>query len=77
MLRVCRWFDLRREAEAFYGIPVTPQACPRGGHKWYKPMALDQAVLPLQDLPFVVPDDSLDRYVPIDEARYIGDSYNR
>jgi hypothetical protein len=72
----CRWFALRQEAEAFYGIPTNPNACPRGGHKHYQPMQLQQAVMPYDRLPFVLPDDSLDRYVPIPEAKYTGSRYN-
>lgn len=67
---------MRQEAEAFYGIPVNPKACPRGGHKHYQPMALHSAVLPVEKLPFCVPDDSSDRYVPIREAKYQSNQYH-
>jgi hypothetical protein len=39
-------------------------------------MQLDRAALPYDTLPFVVPDESPDRYVPIAEAMYTGDKYN-
>lgn len=73
-----RWFQLREEAEVFYGIPVNPLACPvkGGGANKYQPMALQAATLPVRDLPFFLPDDSPDRFVPIDEAKYTGDKYN-
>jgi len=73
-----RWFQLREEAEAFFGIPVNPLACPvkGGGANKYQPMALQSATLPVRALPFFVPDDSPDRFVPIAEAKYVGDKYN-
>jgi hypothetical protein len=39
-------------------------------------MQLQEAVMPYERLPFVVPDDSLDRYVPIPDAKYTGSRYN-
>ena len=41
-----RWFDLRREAEDFYEVPVTHVPCPKGGHDGYIPMQLDNAAFP-------------------------------
>jgi hypothetical protein len=41
------WFEFRKEAEIYYGLNGVEQlVCPRGGHKWYKPMQLDYARLP-------------------------------
>ena len=64
-----QWFKLRKEAEKFYSIPSVPQACPRGGHKWYKPMQLTNAVMPSSQTLFM-PDDSPDRLPPTKEALF-------
>ena len=64
-----RWFKLRKEAEKFYSLPSIPQACPKGGHKWYKPMQLANAVMPSTQTLFV-PDDSPDIFLPIKEALF-------
>lgn len=38
-----RWFQLRREAETFFNITMNPNPCPRGGHKFYQHMELQNA----------------------------------
>eukprot|EP00601_Ochromonadales_sp_CCMP2298_P021504 CAMPEP_0173318478 /NCGR_PEP_ID=MMETSP1143-20121109/27679_1 /TAXON_ID=483371 /ORGANISM="non described non described, Strain CCMP2298" /LENGTH=103 /DNA_ID=CAMNT_0014261727 /DNA_START=4 /DNA_END=312 /DNA_ORIENTATION=+ len=58
------WFTLRGEAEAFFDMPVT-KACPKIGKQHYIRMNLTRARMPLDKLPFVVPDDSPDRIDPI------------
>lgn len=55
---------------------MNPNACPRGGHKFYQPMELNGARLPVETLPFVKPDDSADRFVPIRESKYISNQYH-
>jgi hypothetical protein len=71
---VYRWFALRKEAEEFYNIQVNPDACPKGGHKWYQPMKLEGATMP--PVPFLVPDDSSDRYDPIPQSKYTSTKYD-
>lgn len=73
-----RWFELRREAEEFYSLPVTPDACPKGGPKHYVPMALEHARFPYNSTRTrrVVPDDSREFWAPIAEGRYTSDRYN-
>lgn len=73
-----RWFSLRQEAEIYYNLPITKNPCPRGGHKHYKPMQLDKVQLPLYNETelYRVSDHSLDRYIPIKEAKYISNHYN-
>ncbi len=73
---VRRWFELRKEAELFYNLPVVDNACPKGGPKHYVPMALDGAQFPAQKAANVVPDDSRERFDPIAEGRYTSDRYN-
>jgi hypothetical protein len=63
------WFALRKEAEAFFDMKVT-HACPKIGKQNYLKMDLSHAVMPLDKLPFVVPDDSPDRIEPIAEGGY-------
>jgi hypothetical protein len=41
-----RWFELRRGAEEFLGLPVIPNPCPKGGENAYIPMKLSDAKLP-------------------------------
>lgn len=82
-----RWRDLRREAEELYGVKVVQDACPKGGRKNYIAMDLDKARLPVNlaehskfsEGPIelrIVPDDSLGRYNPVEEARYTGVQYD-
>jgi hypothetical protein len=70
LLPLCSWFALRTEAEDFFNMPITPQACPRIGTQHYQRMDLTHARMPYNQVPFVVPDDSPDRIEPIPEARY-------
>jgi hypothetical protein len=77
-----RWFELRSEAEAFYGIPSSNRACnPGGGHKNYHIMSLEKAHFPLdsevkQYYQNVIPDDSLSRFDPLEESLYAGTHYD-
>ena len=64
-----RWYELRAGAEAWYGVPVAENACPKGGHKHYVHMQLAGARLP-QDNAFFVPDTSLDRLEPTAAGRF-------
>lgn len=41
-----QWFETRKKAEEFYGVPVNPNPCPTGGRKWYKPMDFQGAKFP-------------------------------
>ena len=45
-----RWFELRRGAEEFLGLPVVPNPCPKGGENAYIPMKLSDAKLPDDDV---------------------------
>ncbi len=45
-----RWFELRRGAEEFLGLPVVPNPCPKGGENAYIPMKLSDAKLPNDDV---------------------------
>lgn len=74
-----RWFALRREAERFYNLPPVDNACPRGGPKFYVPMALSAARFPRDDalvVDHVVPDDSRGRIDPVAEGGYLSDRYH-
>lgn len=42
----CRWFELRREAESFYGLEPTPKACTARGKRNYVTMDLENAKIP-------------------------------
>ena len=71
------WFRLRKEAEVYYGIPVTPNACDGSGKTRYIPMAFSDARAgssgSIIQLP--VPDDS-PSYLkpPKPESRYREDT---
>lgn len=71
ILRFFRWFELRKEAEAFFHIPVTPNACPKGGHKHYIPMQLEGAYLSYNESDHIVPDDSKEFWEPPPEAKFV------
>eukprot|EP01038_Epipyxis_sp_PR26KG_P010758 gene10758-14448_t len=74
-----KWFELRNEAEAFYGVPVV-KGCTKLGHpKHYIKMNLDDAIMPKNHTLAIriVPDDSLDRIEPMKPvSRYITSSYD-
>ena len=72
------WFELRREAENFYGLQSIKTACPKGGKQNCIPMKLDQVKLDSEVMKkyHVIKDDSLDRYDPIETAKYMGHSYD-
>lgn len=78
-----RWFQLRAEAENFYGIadPIS-QACLGAGHAKYYKMLLARAKVDKNGpmgylLKNVVPDDSPNRMDPImPESRYIFNHYD-
>ena len=66
---------------------MVQDACPKGGRKNYIAMDLDKARLPVNlaehskfsEGPIelrIVPDDSLGRYNPVEEARYTGVQYD-
>ena len=44
-----RWFELREEAEGYFGMPVQRKPCGGGNNdkKKYIPMAIDKAILPV------------------------------
>jgi hypothetical protein len=63
-----RWFAMRKETEAYYGIPVIDKACAKGGHKQYKYMQLDDAKLPV--VSNFIHDDSPDVLYPIYNSGY-------
>ena len=69
-----KWFELRKLAEEFYGVPVTADACPHGGHKFYKQMQLDNAKLPA--FTGFVPDDSPGFLKPTEESRFLTEDYD-
>jgi hypothetical protein len=68
-----RWFALRKEAEAFYNIPVTPSACNGNGNgvARYNRMAIDRAVFPGHQH---TPDESPDTLLPIGNAGFRPDA---
>jgi len=47
-----KWFELRREAERFFDLPVIAEPCPHGGEKYYQPMQLSKAKLPSEEVSF-------------------------
>lgn len=63
-----RWFEMRKETESFYSIPVIDKACPKGGHKQYKYMHLENAKLPI--ISNFIYDDSPDVLFPIGNSGY-------
>jgi len=63
-----KWFELRKGAEMFYGIPVNENPCPKGGHKAYQLMDISRAITPKVE--FLVPDNSPDRLLPIGNSGY-------
>jgi hypothetical protein len=73
-----KWFALREEAEAFYGIPAEEKPCggPRGGR--YRKMRLDGAAMPDDSAMFLpVPDESPSLLEPpFPESRYVGHIYD-
>ena len=70
-----RWFEIRKSAEAFYGIPVNNNLCLKGGRKFYKPMELTIATFPTNQTNFIF-DDSPDLLKPPPESRYITEDYD-
>ena len=68
-----RWFDLRKQAEVFYGVEQVNGACHRYSNK-YIPMKLDFAKMPI--LPNFIFDDSPDRIKPTAVSRFITEDYD-
>jgi hypothetical protein len=64
-----RWFELRKEAEAFYGMDVIDQPCPAIGKHNYVTMTIDKASLKTEEMAkkgiTFKPDDSPDILKPI------------
>ena len=50
-----RWFDLRQEAEGYFGMPVQPKPCGGKNGKKYIPMFIDKATLPVSRLAITLP----------------------
>lgn len=66
-----RWFELRKKAEAFYGLQPVEKAC-TGGHGTYQMMKLEVAKLP----PGIFrPDDSPDFLGPVGNHGFLSDEY--
>lgn len=76
-----RWFQLRDEAESFYGIKSEQGFCKGIGMKKYVNMGLDHASFPTSG-PYahlaqnVIADDSPDRIEPLEESLYISKNYD-
>ncbi len=75
------WFDLRNEAEEFYGIKSIEGSCKGIGMKHYITMHLEQAKFPKSGkykhlTRNVIPDESPDRIEPLKESMYISDQYD-
>ena len=68
-----RWLELRKRAEAFYGLPVLPKACLKG-HGTYQMMRLDLASMPVAE--GYIPDDSPDWLEPIGNHKYLTPQYD-
>ena len=68
-----RWFELRKEAEAFYGITPVSRACHGFGGRRYARMTIDGASFPADQLPYA-PDDSPDVMLPIGNAGFRPDA---
>jgi hypothetical protein len=80
-----RWFELQQEAELFYGIVDSKKqlvtACKGGAPKDYRQMELMKADLNRKGpyghlLQNVIPDDSADRFDPLEESMYVGNKYD-
>lgn len=68
-----RWFQLRLEAESFFGLNPIQKPCPNG-HGSYVHMDLETARMPA--LANLLPDDSPDFLAPIGNTGYIGTEYH-
>lgn len=66
-----RWFELRKEAEAFYGIPVTHSPCSGEGTAHYNHMQIDKMAFPGHRY---TPDESPDTLLPIGNAGFRPDA---
>lgn len=76
-----RWFQLRDEAESFYGITSKDGSCRGIGMKKYVHMDLEHAAFPTSGVHVhlahnVIPDDSPDRIEPLEESMYITRNYD-
>jgi len=70
------WFQLRREAESYYGIAPVQDAClNRYKKRGYLPMDLENAKLPGNSI--LRPDDSPDLLEPTEESRFVTKDYEK
>ena len=69
-----RWFELRKEAETFYQIPINDQPCTIDRPPQYVPMFLQNAKFP--DVKGFKADESPDVLKPTKESRYITENYD-
>jgi hypothetical protein len=70
------WFQLRREAENYYGLPVVKEACVnKFGRRGYNYMLLDNARTPPDSI--FVPDDSPSFLEPTAESRFLTKDYEK
>eukprot|EP01035_Chromulina_nebulosa_P017250 gene17250-22779_t len=73
-----KWFELRLEAEKFYGIPLINNPCVHSGESGYVSMALANASFPSlsDELSGFRRDNSPQLLVPTSESRYTSNRYD-